>query len=147
MITVALLATARGRLVTIDKEERLIDAAQLFNRPETRLVVVCDVAGTMVGVVSRTDIVARISHCTGCTCTETVETAMTAEVNACLPSEAVENIWMRMKQTGFMHLPISDASRRPLGVLSARDVLETLLAERENEEALLMDYVTGIGYR
>ena len=28
-----------------------------------------DEAGAMVGVLSRNDIVARISHCTGCSCT------------------------------------------------------------------------------
>lgn len=147
MIPASLLETARRRLVTIDLAERLVAAAQLFDRPETRLIIVRDAAGGMAGVLSRTDIVTRISHCTGCTCTEAVETAMTADVNACTPSEPVEVIWTRMKQTGFFHLPVVDPSRHPLGVLAARDVLETLLAEREHEETLLMDYVNGIGYR
>jgi arabinose-5-phosphate isomerase len=72
---------------------------------------------------------------------------MTADVNACSPSDPVEDIWTRMKQTGFMHLPVIDPAKRPLGVLAARDVLETLLEEREYEETLRMDYVNGIGYR
>jgi hypothetical protein len=42
---------------------------------------------------------------------------------------------------------VIDGAGRPLGVLVARDVFETLLADREHEESLLMDYVTGIGYR
>lgn len=52
-----------------------------------------------------------------------------------------------MKRTGFMHLPVVDGAGGPLGVLAARDVLVALLADREHEETLLMDYVTGIGYR
>lgn len=147
MIPEKLLDKAARRLLVIDQSARLIAAAQTFDRPEARLVIVNDPEGIMVGVVSRTDIVARISHCTGCSCTEAVEAAMTADVKTCAPSGPVEDIWTRMKQTGFMHLPVIDTARRPLGVLAARDVLETLLDEREYEETLLMDYVKGIGYR
>ena len=46
-----------------------------------------------------------------------------------------------------MHLPVMDGTGRPLGVLAARDVLVALLADREHEETLLMEYVTGTGYR
>uniref|UniRef100_UPI003561D918 CBS domain-containing protein n=1 Tax=Phaeovulum sp. TaxID=2934796 RepID=UPI003561D918 len=59
MIPAALLEKADQRLITIDRSARLIAAAQAFDRPETRLMVVVDAAGAMVGVVSRTDIVAR----------------------------------------------------------------------------------------
>ena len=147
MIPAPLLEKASNRLVTVDRTARLVDAAQAFDRPETLLVIVCDEVGVMRGLVSRTDIVARISHCTGCSCTESVEAAMTAEVVSCAPSESLDDIWTRMKRTGFMHLPVIDGAGRPLGVIAARDVLVTLLADREHEEGLLMDYVRGIGYR
>ncbi len=147
MIPATLLERASRRLVTVDRSARLVDAAQAFDRPEALLIIVCDEGGVLRGVVSRTDIVARISHCTGCSCTESVQAAMTAEVETCKPSESLDDIWTRMKRTGFMHLPVVDGAGRPLGVLAARDVLVVLLADREHEETLLMDYVTGIGYR
>lgn len=147
MIPAALLEKADQRLITIDRSARLIAAAQAFDRPETRLMVVVDAAGAMVGVVSRTDIVARISYCTGCSCTEAVAAAMTSDVTCCAPIDTVEDIWTRMKLTGFTHMPVIDPAKRPLGVLAARDVLETLLEDREHEESLLADYVNGIGYR
>lgn len=147
MIPATLLERASRRLVTVDRSARLVDAAQAFDRPETLLIFVCDESGVLRGVVSRTDIVARISHCTGCSCTESVQAAMTAEVATCTPSESLDDIWARMKRTGFMHLPVVDGTGRPMGVLAARDVLVALLADREQEETLLMDYVTGIGYR
>jgi hypothetical protein len=34
----------------------------------------------------------------------------------------------------------------PLGVLNARDILQVLLQESEDKEAMLRDYVMGIGY-
>lgn len=78
MIPATLLERASRRLVTVDRSARLVDAAQAFDRPETLLIIVCDEGGVLRGVVSRTDIVARISHCTGCSCTESVQAAMTA---------------------------------------------------------------------
>ena len=147
MSSAPLREKASRRLVTVDRAARLVSAAQAFDRPETLLVIVCDEVGILQGVVSRTDIVSRISHCTGCSCSESVEAAMTAKVESCAPSDSVEDIWDRMKRTGLMHLPVIDGAGRPLGVLAARDVLVTLLADREHEENLLMEYVTGIGYR
>lgn len=147
MIPAPLLEKASHRLAMIDRTARLVSAAQAFDRPETLLVIVCDERGTLRGVISRTDIVARISHCTDCSCAESVEAAMTVEVESCVPSDSVEDIWARMKRTGFMHLPVIDSAGRPLGVIAARDVLVTLLADREHEESLLMDYIAGIGYR
>jgi hypothetical protein len=33
-----------------------------------------------------------------------------------------------------------------MGVLHARDILQVLLTESEDEESMLRDYVMGIGY-
>jgi len=44
------------------------------------------------------------------------------------------------------HIPIIDADHRPTGVLNACDLLEVLLEEVENEEALLRGDVMGMGY-
>jgi hypothetical protein len=52
-----------------------------------------------------------------------------------------------MKRTGFMHVPAIDGAGRPLSVLVVRDVRETLLADRKHEDSLLMDYVSGVGFR
>ena len=44
------------------------------------------------------------------------------------------------------NIPIVDEDLRPLGVLHARDILQVLLEESEDEESILRDYVMGIGY-
>ena len=48
---------------------------------------------------------------------------------------------------GFVHVPVIDAAGRPSGVVNARDALRELMAEGQYEEALLRDYVMGVGYR
>jgi CBS domain-containing protein len=52
-----------------------------------------------------------------------------------------------MKEGNLKNLPITNEDGRPIGVLSARNVLHELLDEAEDEEALLRDYVMGVGYR
>ena len=51
-----------------------------------------------------------------------------------------------MKERGLKNVPITDQDSRPVGLLNARDALQGLLQEVENEESLLRDYVMGFGY-
>jgi CBS domain-containing protein len=51
-----------------------------------------------------------------------------------------------MHDRGLIHVVVVAAGNRPLGVVNARDGLRALLAAGNHEEALLRDYVMGIGY-
>jgi CBS domain-containing protein len=52
-----------------------------------------------------------------------------------------------MKVRDLKHVPVVGEKSRPLGLLHARDILQVLLSEAESEDALLRDYVMGVGYR
>jgi predicted transcriptional regulator len=54
--------------------------------------------------------------------------------------------WIATKQRHLKNIPVIDSNSRPIGVLNARDALEVLLGEVENEEVLLRDYVMSVGY-
>ena len=47
----------------------------------------------------------------------------------------------------LVHVPVVDAQHKSSGVLNARDALRELWAEGQYGEALLRDYVMGVGYR
>ena len=148
MILVArMLAVARERLVMIDEDALLTTAARLLNDRHTNLVVARDRAGAMTGVVTKTDIVRQLSHCSGSGCTAPVAAVMTRDVTCCRPNDPLQDVWSIMKQHNLLHVPVVDGSFRPLGVVNARDALLVLLEGTEYEEALLRDYVMGIGYR
>lgn len=142
-----ILPVAQGRLVMVNANGLLIDAARLLNGPQFNLVVVCDDAGKMAGVISKTDVVIHISHCTGCSCTMAAAQVMTKEVAFCRPSDYLRDVWTVIKERGLKNVPVVDQDSTPIGVLNARDVLEVLLEEVEHEEQLLRDYVTCVGYR
>lgn len=145
MLVETLLPAARKKLVTIADDAPLIQAAKLL-RAGTDLVVVCDSAGFLSGVITKTDVVRQISNCQGATCISAAALVMTRDIVVCRPTEWLHEVWSKMKERGFKNIPITDPDSRPMGVLNARDALEVLLEEVENDESLLRDYVMGIGF-
>lgn len=148
MFVERILPVARERLVTIRDDALLTNAARLLEGRHINLVVACDNGAAMVGVVTKTDIVRQMSHCQGSGCTAAVvATVMTKDVTYCRPGDLLHDVWTIMKERSLLHVPIVGEDSRPLGVINARDALLALLEESEHEEALLRDYVMGVGYR
>jgi predicted transcriptional regulator len=75
-----LLTEGRKWLTTIGTESLLTDAPRALSGSQTELVGVCDPDGKAVGVIAKTDIVRRITHCQGAACRATAAAAMTQEV-------------------------------------------------------------------
>lgn len=140
-----LLTVAQARLVTIADDAPLQAAARLL-LAGIDLVVVCASNGRAVGVITKTDIVARIGGCQGAACTTAAALVMSVDVLQCTPTERVQAVWSKMRARDLKNVVIADAEGRPLGVLNARDALGVLLQEVKNEESLLRDYVMGVGY-
>jgi CBS domain-containing protein len=140
-----LLPAAREKLFTIADDAPLTEAAN-FLREGTDLVIVCGSEGLVAGVITKTDVVGQMSRCQGASCTMAASLAMTRDVVACRPSELLQDVWKRMKERKLKTIPVVDEDSRPMGVLHARDILQVLLEESEDEESMLRDYVMGIGY-
>lgn len=143
----ALLPSASKRLLTIIDTALLVDAAAMLNGPELNIVVVCDSAGHSAGVVTRSDIVSHIGSCTGHSCMMAVTAVMSRDVVSCRPSDWLESVWALMKEHGLKNIPVLDDDAKPLGVLTAREVVQQLLEDTRYEENLLRDYVMNVGYR
>lgn len=141
-----MLETARAGLVTVADDAKLIEAAKLLTAG-TDFVVVCDGEGVLSGVVTKTDVVKQISVCQGATCQCSVSTVMTRDVVLCRASDPLQDVSERMKARHLKNIPVVDKGNRPLGVLTARAILRVLLSDAEYEEAQLVDYVKGVGYR
>jgi len=147
MFVEQMLLRAHERLAMVDAGALVIEAAGLLSRPHTDIVVVCDCEGGMVGVVTKTDIVGQIGKCNGKGCAARVDTIMTRDVVCCEPSESLQDVWRAMKESGLQRVPLVDQLRKPVGIIYARDALENLLCEVEDEESLLREYVMSVGYR
>jgi CBS domain-containing protein len=137
---------ARARLVTIAVDDTLIKAAKLLTSG-VDIVVALDRDGALQGVVTKTDVVRQISICQGAACHASVSSVMTRDVVLCQGSDRLEDVSERMKARHLKNIPVVDGGNRPTGLLTARAVLRVLLGAAEHEEAQLVDYVKGVGYR
>ena len=142
-----MLSTARDRLVVVSEDAPLIKAARLLETSNTDLVVVCGSDGRLSGVITKTDVVRQISSCQGSGCTVAASAIMTDGVVFCRTTDQVSDIWAIMKERRLKNIPVTDEASVPIGLLNARDALEVLLTEVEQEESLLRDYVMCVGYR
>ncbi len=147
MFVEQILPGARERLVTIGAAASVKEAADAMSRPHTDLVVVCNDAGSMIGVITKTDIVAQISLCGAGGCLARVDTIMQEEVVSSRASDRLQDVWSSMKSRGLQRIPVIDEGSKPIGILYSRDVLQKLLGEVEDETLLLRDYVMNVGYR
>ena len=141
-----MLAAACSELVSIADDAKLIEGARLLTTGPD-FVVVCDGTGVLKGVVTKTDVVRQISVCQGATCQCPASLVMTRDVVLCRATDPLQDVSERMKARHLKNIPVVDENERPLGVLTARAVLRVLLSDAEFEEAQLVDYVKGIGYR
>jgi len=141
------LPAAEARLATIRNDALLMDAARLLSESRINLVVVCGMDGELAGVITKTDVVGRMSICTGHSCRMAATDVMTRDVTFCRPDEWLQDVWETIQRRGLKNMPIVDESAMPLGVLNARDALQALLQDVQIEEELLRDYVMGVGYR
>ncbi|MEK4032066.1 CBS domain-containing protein [Methylocystis sp. IM3] len=170
MLVESVVPLARRRLATIGPNAVLADAALALCDGLINLVIVCNPDGTMGGVITTSDIIRCLSHCqcrrhesggggkrlhaadmesehrSVCACAMSVVEVMTRDVRSCRPNVLLSDVWSLMKKERLLHVPIIDEDAKPLGVLNARDALQALLSEVEEEEGLLRDYVMGIGY-
>lgn len=139
-------AATRSRLAVASDTILLLEVARLLSDTQISLVVVCDAAGLMVGVVTKTDIVRKIGDCLGSACTSTAAEIMSKDVAYCSPTDSLSDVLAMMLARGIVHVPVVDAQHKPTGVVNTRDALRALWAEGQYEEKLLRDYVMGVGY-
>jgi CBS domain-containing protein len=147
MRVVSILSVARERMVTIQADALLIEAAKLLCSTHRALLVVCDSKGTMTGVITKTDVVRQVARYHGVLGDVRIADVMTTAVTYCKQGDSLHDVLTLMHLRDFVHIPIIDQEFRPCGVVNARDALQALLGEVEDEGALLRAYVAGVGYR
>jgi CBS domain-containing protein len=140
-------AVARSRLLTVPVDALLVEVAALLSGAQISVVVVCDAAGAALGILTETTLVRRLGLGQSDFFTTRAGDIMMREFTVCAPDDLLSDVLAMMHTRGLIHVLLLDANRRALGVLNARDGLRALLAAGNHEEALLRNYVMGIGYQ
>lgn len=137
---------ARAKLVLIEASGEMIKAARLLTSGPD-ILLVHDHEGVLRGVVTKTDVVRQISMCQGAACRGSVSEVMSKDVMLCHEEDSLHDVSLRMKARHIKNIPLVDDMNRPIGLLTARAILRTLLGEAEEAEAQMVGYVSGVGYR
>ena len=140
-------AVARSRLLTVAATSLLVEVAALLSSAQISVVVVCDAAGAALGTITETVLIRRLGLGHADFFTTAAGEVMTRGLAACAPEDSLSAVLAAMHERGLIHMLVVDSGNRLLGVLNARDGLRALLAAGNHAEALLRNYVMGIGYQ
>ena len=138
---------ARSRLFTVSADALLVDVAARLSSAQISVVVVCDAAGVAVGTITETVLIRHLGLGHADFFATRAGDVMTREFPTCTPQALLSDVLAQMHALGLIHVPVIATDNRPLGVLNARDGLRALLAAGNHEEALLRNYVMGVGYQ
>jgi CBS domain-containing protein len=140
-------AVSRSRLLTVGIDALLVEVAALLSSAQISAVIVCDAAGLAIGAITETILVRRLGLGQADFLTTRASDVMAREITSCAPEDVLSEVLATMHERGLIFMLVVDTNSRPLGVLNARDGLRALLAAGNHEEALLRNYVMGVGYQ
>lgn len=140
-------AIARSRLLTVNTQAPMVEVAALLSSAQISVVVVCDALGLPLGSITETDLVRRLGLGQANFFTTLAGEVMGHSFSTCKSSDLLSEVLAKMHLLGLIHVLLVDDSNKLLGVVNARDGLRALLAEGNHEEALLRNYVMGMGYQ
>lgn len=134
-----------ARLAVVDVDAALQDAAQSLSKPGIGLVVVCDGNGEAAGVLSKSDLVRHLTS--PASLAPPASALMSSPVVSCGPRDDVHAVYKLMATRSLQNIPVIDAGAKPVGILDIRDAMKALFKQEEVQEQLLLNYVSGVGYR
>ncbi len=138
-------AKAEGRTVTINQNDTVYHALMLMANHNIGAVIVVDDDGQMVGIFTERDY-ARKVILMGRTSLETkLSEIMTRDVLAINPETSLEECMSLMTHWHIRHLPVVHEGKM-IDLVSMRDVVEAIIANREDTIQDLEKFILGHGY-
>jgi len=113
-----------GRLVEVKPSSKLADVAREMRLKDSDSVAVMD-GGRLVGIITERDLVRAIAD--GVDPRQaTASVVMTPNPATVGTEEDVSVVALKMMRLGIRHLPVVDAIGKPIGLVSARNLVAAL---------------------
>jgi CBS domain-containing protein len=113
-----------GRLLTVEPSTSLSEVARRMRIDDADSVAVMS-GGKLVGIITERDLVRAIAD--GVDPRQAgADLVMTADPSTVNADEDVEVVAMKMMQLGVRHLPVVNAEGKPVGLVSARNLVAML---------------------
>ena len=118
-----ILINKGNQVVSIDTAADLAAAAKLLTKHSIGVLVVLDVDGRLVGILSELDIVRAMSENGIAALQLPVAEVMTRSVSTCDVNDAISSVMERMTKGKFRHMPVLENGSLA-GIVSNRDLLK-----------------------
>lgn len=136
------LSVKGASIVSVRADQPLIAAITLMTKRKVGSVIVLDLSGRPLGIVSEPDIVASISEQGAACLHQDARLAMRAPPPKCAPDHSVSEALARMTRDRVRYLLVVDGEKL-LGLVSIGDLVKARLESTELEARVLRDMARG----
>lgn len=126
------------RIVGLPPSATAIDAAVLMRTEKVGAIIVRDYQGRLLGLVSERDLALAIATHGAALFRVRLSELMSTHGPTARPNEAIRDVTRTMTDRRARHVPVIDDGR-VVGVVSIGDLLKARLAEKTEENAVLLD--------
>lgn len=132
----------KGAIVhTLTVEATLHHAAQELNARKVGALIVVDLEGELVGVISERDVVREVARRGADAMQDKVSAVMTRKVITAGMDETIDECLERMTDRRIRHLPVIEGGKL-VGIISIGDLVKHRIAAVEAEAAAMQAYIT-----
>lgn len=143
-MTVARIIAAKGREVATAQPHRTLkEVAEILSARNIGAVVIADIHGDVLGILSEREIVRAVGRCGAKALDDPASKHMTTRVVTTTEDETVLATAEKMNAGRFRHVPVLKEGRLA-GIVSIGDVVKFRLSEMEDEQSAMREYI-GLG--
>jgi len=135
-----ILAAKGNRVVTIEKDTKVIDAMLIFSANRVGSLLIVDRNNNILGIIGARDVLMAVVNHPDTIKTITVDTIMTTNLIIGTEDDHVDYILAVMTENRIRHIPIMNGKELK-GMVSIGDVVKALLTEKDVENRYLKDYI------
>ena len=130
-------------VATIAQTASLSDAVHVLGERGIGALVVSGDGRRIEGIVSERDIVRATGRQGAAALDSSVGSIMSTDVITCSAGDGVDRLMALMTERRIRHLPVVDDAGNLAGIISIGDVVKSRLAELEQENQALSQYISG----
>ena len=139
----SIIGTKGNDVATIRQASTLTDALAALAEHGIGALVVSGDGRAIEGIVSERDIVRAAARTGAAALDASVGSVMSTDVITCALGDGVDRLMGLMTDRRIRHLPVVDDDGHLIGIISIGDVVKARLAELEQENAALSQYISG----
>jgi len=113
--------------ITVSPDEFTSTVARIIAATNVGSVVVVDLGGRIVGIVSERDIVRGLAQQGQAISCLRVTEVMTTEVLVCHETDSLDRLVKSMTERRIRHVPVVDECHRMVGLVTISDIVRALL--------------------